>query len=164
MGSGGDGPCVFSLVAPYLDIFALLAMRCVNKKIREVFSRSVIREALGIYDGKQQQDPVIAHDSCFLVFLSLWDFHDEKKNAHDTPWKKAVSGVAQGLVRWMKYSGDMRHGVLRVACMPSVKWAKKNRQQAGQKLAVDNPYVLECDIRDGKPGVLKCTCPAGWVG
>ena len=161
MWSGNDDPRVFSLVAPYLDIFALLAMRCVSKKIRNVFSRSKIREVLGITDGKQQHDPLVTYDSCFLVFLSLWDFYEEKKNAHDTPWKKAVSGVAQGLVRWIKYTGDMRQGVLEIACMPSVKWAKKNRQQDGQTLAVDNPYVLKCDICDGKPGELKCQCPAG---
>ena len=79
MWSGNDDPRVFSLVAPYLDIFALLAMRCVSKKIRNVFSRSKIREVLGITDGKQQHDPLVTYDSCFLVFLSLWDFYEEKK-------------------------------------------------------------------------------------
>ena len=36
-----------------------------------------------------------------------------------------------------------------------------NCRQDGQKLAIDNPYVLECDIHDGKSGALRCSCPVG---
>ncbi len=126
------------LAAPYLPIFTLLTLRCVNKKLRNVFSRNLLRQAIGLRPVELPVVPFATYDTCFLFFLNLWDLERMKKDIHATPWKKAIRGVVQGAVRYVEYTGSVSSGTLRVHCMPSVKW--------GEAKSSENP----CASRSGQ--------------
>jgi hypothetical protein len=148
-------------VAPYLNVFSLLALRGVNKKLFCVFSRNKMRESLGLRREEPPLDAIVTRDTCFLFFVEFWDLFDLKKTVHETPLRKAITGVTQGAIRMIQYSGDLRNGDLLVTCMPSVKWAKKKRQRQKVQTDVDNPYRVTSRILDGRAGDLTCSCPVG---
>lgn len=144
-------------VAPFLSFVSILSLRCTNKKLHTVFSRKVVWKALGFPPEEVRDDPSMPWDSGFLMFLNLWDFETEKKKVHLTPWRKGITGVAQGALRWISYTGDMRQGVLKAGCMPSVKWTKRKLVSGD----TDNPYILSCSFANGQPGTISCGCPVG---
>ena len=144
-------------VAPFLSFVSILSLRCTNKKLHTVFSRKVVWKALGFPPKEVRDGPSMPWDSGFLMVLNLWDFETEKKKVHLTPWRKGITGVAQGALRWISYTGDMRQGVLKAGCMPSVKWTKRKLVSGD----TDNPYILSCSFANGQPGTISCGCPVG---
>jgi hypothetical protein len=149
------------LCAPYLDVFTLIRLRLLSKKFFSVFSRNKLRTCLGLQPEVPPIDAGHTRDTCFLFFIEFWDLFELRKNVHDTPFEKATRGVVQGAVRLIHYTGGTRSGKLTATCMPSVKWAKKQRQTNGVRAPVDKPYVLEAEIVDGKAQRLSCACPVG---
>lgn len=146
---------------PFCDVSSLLKLRALNKFFFSVFSRNKLRACLGLALEDPQVDAAVTIDTCFLFFITFWDLFELRKKIHDTPWAKATRGVVQGAVRLLQYKGDIRSGVFKVTCMPSVKWAKKQRQTDLVRTGVDKPYVLEAKVVDGKAGRLSCVCPVG---
>lgn len=145
------------LVARFLPLPSILALRCANKTIHTKFSRKLVWDVLGLPSEELRGDPLSLWDSGFLMFLNLWDVETETKKTHRTPWRKAIAGVTQGALRWITYTGDTRQGVLQAGCMPSVKWAKR-KLKAGD---TDKPYLLSCSFSNGLPGRISCLCPVG---
>ena len=95
----------------------------------------------------------------YLGHLALWPLCELEEKLHDTPLRKGIKAAAQGAIRWVQYEGEYDDGVLRAACIQSVKWKKKQKQVCGEKSTVDAPYILECAFKHGKPASLSCGCP-----